>query len=151
MLLREQKFTVSSYVQDLADTNVSGLPSCVLDFSVPLGRTPLVAHDGSSPYSADVDLVLRHPILELDFEHKKTVKKVLGTITMGYFLHTVAELAETKSCYFTRTGNLAAKTPAHYKSPSMMYINKSRIFLRSADVKGPVHSAMRSRTRVEAL
>lgn len=143
MLLREHNLTVLSYVQDLADTKVHNLPSYVPDFSVPLGRTPLVAHDGSSPYAAGGSAFLGQPNFEFVAEHQETKERLVVMMTFGYFLDTVAELAETKGCYFARTGNLAAKTPEHYKNPSPNYTFKSRLFLRLGHVSRP--------TRVEAL
>jgi hypothetical protein len=142
LLLLEHNLTVLSYVQDLADTKVLGLPSYVPDFSVSLERIPFVAHDGSSPYSAGGSSLLG-PNMELVFEHQGTKERVMVLMTFGYFIDTVAELAETKSCYLARTGKLAAKLPAYYKNPSPVYVKKSRIFFRLGGVAKP--------TRVEAL
>jgi hypothetical protein len=143
LLLDRHNLTVLSHVQDPSDTNVLGLPSWVPDFSVPLGRTPFVAHDGASPYSASGKHSSQPNFyLVVGDEREKTTSLIMAA--HGYFLDTVADLADPKGCYFTRTGSLALKIAKHYvQEPSPAYIHKSRLFLRLAHTPRP--------TRVEAL
>lgn len=132
LLLDDHNLTVLSYVQDHADTTVPDLPSWVPDFSVPLGQTPFVAHDGSSPYSASGSTIgpANFRLTAID-KKNNTFESIL---LFGYFLDTVAHLAEPKGCYFTRTANLALKTPKLYpKLPGTNYCRKSRLFLRLAE------------------
>jgi hypothetical protein len=140
LLWDRHSLAILSHVQDPGDTKVVDLPSWIPDLSVPLGRTPFVAHDGSSPYSASGAhcLMLSSSLL------KKAISMAETIPTCGYVLDTISSLAESKGCYFTRTGTLALQTPKHYvKNTSTAYVAKSRIIIRIADIPNP--------TRVEAL
>lgn len=56
---------VLSYVKDLADSEVPGLPSGERDFSVPLGRTPSMAHGAPSiTYTAGSNAFCGQPNFE---------------------------------------------------------------------------------------
>ncbi|KAF2833263.1 hypothetical protein CC86DRAFT_399895 [Ophiobolus disseminans] len=136
LLLDQHNLTVLSHVQDLADTKVPDLPSYVPDFSVPLGHTPFVAQDGSSPYSAGGKLGAQpnFQFTAIDDKNNITLNVML---TFGYFVDTITDVAETKGCYFTRTASLALKTPKIYaKTPGMNYVHKSHIILRLATEPG---------------
>ena len=143
LLLDRHNLTVLSHVQDPTTTQVPNLPTWVPDFSVPLGRSPFVSHDGSSPYSAG-GKATGQPTFYLTVEDKTTNTPYQIMTTFGLFLDNVVDLADTKGCYFTRTAELALKTPKFYaKSPSPLYVYKSGVFLRLADTP--------SMPRVEAL
>jgi len=99
LLLDQHNLTVLSHVQDPEATNIKDLPSWILDFSVPLGKTPFVAHDGSSPFSAGGSRS-GQPNFYIVAEDKEGTRLEIMAV-YGYFLDTVAAVAEPRGCYCT--------------------------------------------------
>jgi hypothetical protein len=153
LIMGPSNLALLSHVQDLSDTKIKDMPSWVPDFSVPLGRKPLVADETTCPYAACGE---DSPSLcfYLTVESKGKLSKVLSL--GGYKLDTVAEVAESNGCYFTRVGSIALNTPKLYsKANDVIYNAKSGLFMRLGVGNTKDHDAWRKEPlkvpRAEAL
>jgi hypothetical protein len=140
MVLVDKDLTLLSHIQDPADTQATDLPSWVPDFSVPLGRTPLVPDKDSA-----CGIIQTTPLFWLSVEDRGRKYEILAL--SGWHIDTVEAPAETKGCYFTRVGELALQTPKWYPKNGLAYLRNSKPLLRLSSAE----RAFNSVTRVEAL
>jgi hypothetical protein len=138
MILTTGDLSILSHIQDPSETKISGLPSWVPDFSVPLGKVPFVDKDGQSLYSAcgNASQNLKWFITA---EDDTTTYKILAL--GGYLIDVVAEVAQPHGCYLTRTAQIALKTPSFSTKPSIESFVRGRMFFRLGNFDPETQSA----------
>ncbi|KAF2279576.1 uncharacterized protein EI97DRAFT_180682 [Westerdykella ornata] len=147
-LLLKKDLTLLSHVQDPEDTKLTGLPSLVPDFSVPLGRVPFATSE-PCVYSASGSGGAQ-PLFFRTADQETGKLEVL--VLCGRYVDTVAGVARRKGCYFTRVGELALQTPKFYsKVTGLEYTRKSRKYLHYAFGTEEYEGGPAPLCRVEAL